>query len=83
MVESDTDEATENGSGMRLACVSSAAMKEPSEPSVSVVTVRSRAITFPRPFLFLFCLVDIRRSTEFGSCLCPQPAIKAWSVHDN
>ena len=70
------DEATENGEDMRLAWESSEAMKEPSEPSVSVVTVRSRLMTFPRPFRFLFCLVDIRRSTEFGSCLGSQAAIK-------
>ena len=51
------DEATEKG---EESCGSSAAINDPSEPSVRVVTVRSRLIWVPRPFLFLLSLADIR-----------------------
>lgn len=39
-------------------------MKEPSGPSVRVVTVRSRGGALGRPLRFLFCLVAICGSTS-------------------
>ena len=61
--EGDTDKMCSSGTDMGITGVEG--RKGPSEPSVSVVTVRSRGGALLRPLRFLFCLVAMCGSTKY------------------